>query len=601
LPRAIRDGAPNKGGVTFVQADNSEHFYSFARLAEEVDRRGMQLLATGLKKGDRVGFVLPDNEDFILSFLGALAVGVIPIPMYPPLSLGRLDSYIATASRILGAAEARALLTDSRTQSVLWSLVGKVGGLDQLLCVDKLPDVADDARPDLDAIGLDDICFLQFTSGSTAEPKSVVVTHATLLANLNVIMRHGLAITPEDVAVSWLPLYHDMGLIGFMLAPLWYSVPTVYLPTLSFVKHPTLWMETVHRHRGTITFAPNFAFALAARRTPPERLAQLDLSCIKALGCGAEPNHPGTLRAFLDRFAAAKLSPRALLPCYGMAEATLAMTFNPLGRGLKTDVVDADVYHDDGRAVPAPAANGRPTLEFASCGTPLPGHRVSIVDHDGRELPERSVGEILFAGPSVGKGYYKNPEASEPVFSEEGLHTGDLGYIADGEVYVTGRKKDLIILNGRNYDPQSIEWEVAEVAGIRKGNVVAFSRPGEATEELVVVAEAKTGVDRGALAAAVRQRVYSNLFLRAADVVLLGPGVLPKTSSGKLQRSRTRQQYLEGTLGKSGVRTMGNRAQALSLAKHLSLSFMARLRHNMKRQTLRLWRAANRSQASVQE
>ena len=587
VPRAIRDGAHNPGGITLRSARGNEKHYSFSDLAAEVDRRAMQLLAAGLRKGDRIGLVLPDNLEFIFSFLGAMSVGVIPVPMYPPLSLGRLNGYIDNAGRILGAAEARALLTDRRAQAVLWSLVDKVASLEKVLVAEDLPEVGR-AQPDLGAIDLDDIAFIQFTSGSTSDPKGVVVTHRSLLANLNVIMRFGLEISPEDVAVSWLPLYHDMGLIGFMLAPLWYSVPTVYLPTLDFVKHPTLWMETVHEFRGSITFAPNFAFALATRRTSEKKLAELDLSCIKALGCGAEPNHPGTLAAFCQHFAPAGFDPGSLLPCYGMAEATLAMTFNPLRRGLRTDVVDAETYHGSGRAQPVRRRNGNPTLEFVSCGAPLPGHAVDIVDEAGHRLPERDVGEVVFSGPSVTPGYFRQPEATRATFPPDGLHTGDLGYIADGELYVTGRKKDLIILNGRNYDPQSIEWEVAEVDGVRKGNVAAFSRPAVPTEELIVVAEAKSDRDPKALAEAVRERVHQKLYLNVSDVVLLGPGQLPKTSSGKLQRRRTRQQYLDGTLGVEGIRTLGGRGQAFTVAKHLSMSLMARLRHNLLRNTGRL-------------
>ncbi len=588
VPLAVREGAGNPGGVTFVRPDRTERFYSFARLAEEVDQRALRLRAAGLAKGDRVGLILPDNEEFVLTFLAALNAGVVPVPMYPPMSLGRLDGYMETAARILSAAEAKALVCDQQVQPVLWSLTNRVHSLEHLLVSNRLPDATGEPI-DLGHIALDDVAFLQFTSGSTAEPKGVVVTHRSLLANLDVIMRHGLQITPEDVAVSWLPLYHDMGLIGFLLAPMWYSVPTVYLPTLSFVKHPTLWMQTIHKHRGSIAFAPNFAYALATRRTNAAELARLDLSCVKALGCGAEPNHPATLRRFLAHFAPAGLKPTALLPCYGMAEATLAMTFNPLGRGLRTDRIDADAYQRHGAALPADEKHGRPTLEFVSCGRPLPGHDVHLVNEHGHTVGERQVGEIVFSGRSIAAGYFNRMAATAEVFRPEGLRTGDLGYLADGELFVTGRKKDLLILNGRNYDPQTVEWQAAEVPGIRKGNVVAFTRPGADTEELVIVAESRESAARARLGDEVRRHVQAQLCLVAADVVLVGPGELPKTSSGKLQRARTRQQYLDGTLGRAGVRTLGGRAQAWSLAKHLSWSFLARMQHSVKRRTRRFF------------
>jgi fatty-acyl-CoA synthase len=584
IPASIRDAADVEGGVRFLLPEGGDLYFTRAELADAVDRRAQHLRARGLVKGDRLGLVLPHNHEFLLSFVGAMSIGVIPVPMYPPLSMGKLDSYVDATAHILAAARATALLTEKKAQSVLWSLVDRVKGLRAIHCVEEMDGPAPGERPDLGLISPEDVAFLQFTSGSTSAPKGVVVKHKNLLANLDVIMRCGLRIAPKDVAVSWLPLYHDMGLIGFMLAPLWYTVPTVYIPTLSFVKHPTLWMETINRYRGSISFAPNFAYALARRRTPPEKLAELDLSCVKALGCGAEPNHPDTLRAFVEHFKPARLDPGVLLPCYGMAEATLAMTFCDLGAGLTTDRIDAKGYHDDGHAVAPNGAAPEKTLEFASCGTAMPGHEVVVVGEDGKSVPDRTVGEIVFRGPSVAAGYFDLPQSSQAIFSPEGLHTGDLGYLVKGELFVTGRKKDIIILNGRNYDPQSIEWAAAEVHGIRKGNVVAFSRPGKATEELIVVAEAKEQ-DHGGLAQAVKKHLQETLFLSASEVVLLHPGQLPKTTSGKLQRLRTRQQFLDGTLGAEGVRTQGSRGEALMLARHLSTSIFARVRHNIRKGT----------------
>jgi fatty-acyl-CoA synthase len=598
VPRAVREGGAKPGGVTFIHADGGERYYSFAEFAAEVDRRALQLRDCGLSKGDRVGLILTENHEFVFSFLGAMAVGVVPVPMYPPLSLGRLDGYINTATRILTAARAKVLLTDRRVQGVLWSLLGRVSGLDSILCAQEVGARPVSGQPDLSAIDLDDTAFIQFTSGSTSTPKGVVVTHRSLLANLHAIMKYGLEISPKDVAVTWLPLYHDMGLIGFVLAPMWYSLPTVYLPTTTFVRHPNLWMDTIHKYRGSLSFAPNFAYALATRRTSPAKLATLDLSCVKVLGCGAEPNHPGTLRAFVEHFAPAGLRPEALLPCYGMAEATLAMTFSRLLGGMHSERIDAEMYHAQGRAVPHQGSDDRATMEFVSCGRPFPGHEVSVVDEQGAKLNEREVGEIIFSGASVSAGYFGQREASAEVFTPAGLKTGDLGYLANGELFVTGRKKDLIILNGRNYDPQSIEWEVAEVAGVRRGNVVAFSRPTAASEELVVVAESKPEVPAEAVKEGIKRRVAEALSLNVADVVILGHGELPKTSSGKLQRRLTREMYLAGTLGTHGVRTLGGRAQMLTLAKHLSLSFMVRVGHGMKKRAELLfaprWQARRR-------
>ena len=589
LPAALEHVVASRGdsnaGFTFLQADGSERHYSFADILAEVRRRGRHLLAKGLRKGDRVALIIPDSEDFVLTFLAAAFHGIVPVPMFPPLSFGNLDGYISASERTLKAAEVSLLLTSKQVQSVLWSLVDRVPQLDSLVCVENLTGEAKDA-PEPEVVGPDDLAFLQFTSGSTAAPKGVMVSNRTLGANLHAIMIHGLKIVPEtDVAVSWLPLYHDMGLIGFMLAPLCWGVRTIYIPTLSFVKHPTTWMETVSKYRGTITFAPNFAFALAARRTNLKKLSAIALSSLRVLGCGAEPNPPATLRAFTDHFAPAGLKPEALLPVYGMAEATLAMAFSRLDESMRTDIIDGELYADEARAhalVNGDAEKAASSLEYVICGRALPEHEVVIIDEHGKRLPDRLVGEIVFRGPSVAVGYFEDPANTEAVFTADGLRTGDLGYLVDGELYVTGRKKDIIILNGRNYDPQTVEWLAADVEGVRKGNVIAFSRPGTQTEELVIVAETRSDDPAPELAQQIREAVRQELFLNAADVVLVKKGSLPKTSSGKLKRSETRRQYLDGQLGGGGVRTLGHQGPALTVAKHLARSMVSRVRHSVR-------------------
>lgn len=578
----------DKPGVSlrFLRGRKVSRECTYAEVYAEMMRRAQHFRAMGLKKGDRVAFVVPENEDFVLSFLGAFAAGVVPVPMYPPLSFGKLDAYIETAAKVLKASGARMLLTDKRVQSVLWSLVDRVETLESLVTVDQLrEELADDVElVDIGHVGFDDPAFLQFTSGSTADPKGVVVTHGSLIANLDGIMNVGLEIEEEDIAVSWLPLYHDMGLIGFVLAPVWYGVPTIYIPTLDFVKQPSIWMETMHEYRASLAFAPNFAYSLCVKRTRESKLEQMDLSCVKALGCGAEPNHPETLRNFLDFFGRAGLKPNTLLPAYGMAEATLAITFHPLRSLLRTDVIDADRYESEGVAIAVDLTDDVTVrvAEHVSCGTPFPGHEVVVVDENFRELPERHVGQILVRGPSVAAGYFQDAERTKETFGPHGLVTGDLGYIANGELFVTGRQKDIIILNGRNYDPHAIEWAVQEVDGVRKGNVVAFSVPGAQTEELVVVAEVKDDADLDLVREDVASTIRDELFLSPQDIVLVGRGQLPKTSSGKLQRRKTRQQYLEATLGTEGVRTFGAQSDRITLAKHIARSAVSQVRHRVR-------------------
>jgi fatty-acyl-CoA synthase len=598
LLEALRNASHvSSRGFTFLDGALNPREWTFARVAAEADRRARYFLSLGLRKGDRLGMVVPDGEDFVLSFYGAMRAGIVPVPMYPPLALGKIDGYVESAGRILATAGARMLLTSKEVAPILWSLTSTVAGLEDLVLTEKVRD-HDDAQVKASLDGLvvapSDPCFLQFTSGSTSDPKGVVVTHANLVANSRAIMFDGLASDGErDRGVSWLPLYHDMGLIGFVIAPVFNLVPVVFIPTLSFVKRPQVWMETIHRYRGTITFAPNFAFGLAAKRMTPEKLAALDLSCLRVLGCGAEPIHAGTMRGFVETFAAAGFRPEALMPCYGMAEATLAISFDRLDRPMTAIAIDRDAYEGERVARPA-GASSRATLDLVSVGDTFGGHRVEIMSDDGRVLGEGEVGEIVFSGPSVTAGYFGNAEATRALLAGGWLRSGDLGFKLGGQLYVSGRKKDLIILNGRNYYPQAIEWEVEQVEGIRKGNAVAFSVPGANSEELVIAAETKAE-DRAALAEAVRRHVQTVLGLAAREVVLVDAGALPKTSSGKLQRRRTRQLYEAGELGRTGNRTLGSTATKVAIARHVTRSAIARLQHTIKQPARKLASAVFRA------
>jgi len=350
----------------------------------------------------------------------------------------------------------------------------------------------------------------------------------------------------------------------------------VFIPTMSFIKNSTLWMETIHKHRATLSFAPNFAYALVTKRARPEQIARWDLSQMRVFGCGAEPINPDTMRAFLAAMAPSGLKPQALLPCYGMAEATLAISFVPLDEPLQTDRIDAERYHAGHEA--APVSNGTAFLEVVSCGRTFVGHEVTVQDDDGRILSDRRIGEICFCGPSVAAGYWENAEATKATFRGGWLHTGDLGYKIGDRVFVSGRIKDILIVNGRNYYPQGIEWLVDEIPGVRKGSSVVFTRPGAASEEIVVAAEARAG-DAGALKAQIVARVSEEFQLAVSDVALVPPGTLPKTSSGKLQRRKTREQYLNGSIG----RTSRAGSTRLAVAKHLALSLVGRARHEVRK------------------
>ena len=574
-----------KNGFVFQDEAGAETTYSFSQIERDTAGRAAAMQALGLKKGDRMGVIVVEPEQFVLTFLAALRVGVVPVPLYPPLSLGNLDAYAHRTATILTSAGARVLVASSRLQNLLWAQVDMVPSLERLV---RAEDLIQGGSPDLPEILPQDIAFLQYTSGSTSDPKGVIVTHANLVANANGIMGPtGMQMDPDtDTGISWLPLYHDMGLIGFVISPILWGVQIVFIPTIRFIKKPTCWLDTITAHKGTASFAPNFAYALVARKARPEQLDQWDLSHMKAFGCGAEPINPETMRAFAQVMSSRCGMPRnAMLPAYGMAEATLAISLKRLEDPMRTLVVDADAFQGEGKVDAVEEGFEGNVLEHVSCGPAFPGHEVSVQDTDGNLLAEGQEGELCLRGPSVTPGYFENPEATAASFKDGWLHTGDLGYLLDGEVYVTGRIKDLIILNGRNLHPQSVEWVAAGVEGVRKGNVVAVSRPGADSEELVIVLEsrAQTEAEKAALVAAVKKEVQREMGITAADVVILAVGMLPKTSSGKLQRRKTRQQYLTHGVGFEGARTAGASGDTFTLARHMAKGVWSRTKAALRK------------------
>jgi fatty-acyl-CoA synthase len=562
-----------ESGYVFQDMKGTETRYAYTEVERLTMNRAAAMQKLGLKQGDRVGLVIIEPEDFVLTFLAAIRIGVVPVPMYPPLSFGALDAYADRTKRVLVLSEARVLFASERLQNVLWSLVDAVPTLERLVCVETLRGAAGEVT--LPKITPEDTAFLQYTSGSTSDPKGVVVTHGNLAANCHAIITEGLRKGNGDgVAVAWLPLYHDMGLIGFVISTIMNGMTSVFIPTMRFIKKPSVWMDAIHRHRGTVSFAPNFAYALVARKCTDAELDSWDLSSMEAFGCGAEPIHPDTVRTFTEVFTKrCKMADHAFLPSYGMAEATLAISFKPLFKTWRSNVVDLETFQDAGKAVPP--TPGRLTLEHVSCGPTFIDHDVAAFNEKNERLPEGQEGELRMRGPSVTPGYFNNPAATAAAYQDGWLHTGDLGYILDNEVYVTGRLKDLIILNGKNLHPQAIEWVVGSVEGVRQGNVVAFSRPGRESEELVVVLETRE-TSHDAIKAAVAKAVRAEIGVPPADVVCLEPGTLPKTSSGKLQRRKTRSQYLSGELGREGARTMGASGDAITVARHMAKSLWSR-------------------------
>ena len=563
-------------GFTFLDNSLKPHRYSFKQVWAASEARARLLMARGYHRGDRVALVLANPEDFVITFYGCLIAGLVPVPMFPPLSFGKLDAWADSAVGIMQVAGASLLITDKQLSTVLWQVMPRVKTLRDLLTVDRLADVAPSTAALPQVTGAD-IAFLQFTSGSTSAPKGVMVTQASLMANCFAISSEGMGLTPgNEVGVSWLPLYHDMGLIGFVITPLIAAVDIVFIPTLAFVKRPNVWMQVMHDYKATLSFGPNFAYALAGKRAGPKELASWNLGSVRMLGCGAEPINALVMDEFVTTFAGCGMHPGAIMPAYGMAEATLAMSFRKPLQPLLVLTIDAETFRATGTvAVPK---DDEVTLSFVSCGKAFREHELGIIDTDGKLLPEGTEGEIVFRGPSVTAGYYKNPEATAACFQDGWLRSGDLGFLQDGEVYISGRCKDLIILNGRNHHPQTIEWAVAELDGVRRGNVVAFSRPGRESEELIVVCETKTDAQAD-IGERVKQAVSEQLSLKVTEVVTLKAGQLPKTSSGKLQRRKTREMFLSGELGGQGDRTFGASAEKLTVARHVVRSLFGRVTH----------------------
>jgi len=410
-----------------------------------------------------------------------------------------------------------------------------------------------------------------------------MVTHGNLAANIRCIMEHGLQISREDVGISWLPLYHDMGLIGFVLAPLMHTVPIVYLSPLMFLKRPLSWFQAFTRHHGTIAYAPNFAYAVSVKRIRERDLEGIDLRSWRVAGCGAEPIRYETLTNFTAAFERVGFNPRALIPSYGMAESALAVAFSTLGSGVRHTVVDAgELQKHELVTVDESHANALPLV---SCGKAFQDHKIAIFSEDDAAsslmLGEGRVGEIRIAGPSVMPGYWEDEELTRGALVGGYLRTGDLGFLKDDELYVCGRIKELIIINGRNYYPQDLEWEASQVPGVRKGNVIAFAvRPanGPTDREKVVLAaelqDASRLEDAATLVQLIRKQVQEGTGLVVDDVLILPAGTLPKTSSGKLQRTKARELYEQNELKPRASSSMNTKLLVAKEAVRSQLSYL---------------------------
>ena len=519
---------------------------TYGELLSRASRVAGGLVARGLSPGESVAIMLPTGVEYLQSFVAVLLAGGTPVPIYPPARAKQIEEHFRRHARILDNARARILITFGQVRRLSTLLTARVPGLETLVTPEELAHgAALDLRP---RVAPQDVAFLQYTSGSTGDPKGVVLTHGNILASLR-SMRRALDVHPDDVFVSWLPLYHDMGLIGAWLGALVVGFPLVLMSPLAFLARPERWLHVIERFGGTVSGGPNFAYELCNRRVADEVVAGLDLRSWRLAFNGAEPVSPQTMERFTQRFAGAGFAPRAMTPVYGLAEATLGVAFTPVGRGPRLDRIARDAFRTDGVARPDA---GEDALTMVSSGVAIPGFEVRIADASGREAADREEGEIEFRGPGVTSGYHRNPEASRALFHGDWARSGDRGYLADGELYVTGRNKDVVIRAGRNLYPYVLEQAVGEVEGVRRGCVAVFGSndPVSGTERLVVLAETRETdpARRDAMRDAIAQLTLEHLELPADDVVLAPPQTVLKTSSGKIRRTALAAGYADGTL-----------------------------------------------------
>jgi 1-acyl-sn-glycerol-3-phosphate acyltransferase len=539
---------PEQVHILYQGSDEQSEPITYAGLQRGAAQVAGRLMREGLRPRDKVALMLPTGPGYFFSFFGVLTAGGVPVPIYPPVRPQQLEDHLRRHARILDNAGASVLITVPQGRAVGRLLRAQVPSMRVVLTLEDLG--AEEPLPGPLRVDAADIAFLQYTSGSTGDPKGVILTHADLLANIRA-MGQAAVVSADDVFVSWLPLYHDMGLIGAWLGSLYFGIPLIAMSPLAFLAKPLRWLRAIDRHRGTLSAAPNFAYELCLTRISDAEIERLDLSPWRWAFNGAEPVSPQTLRRFAERFARCGLRPEAIAPVYGLAEAAVGLAFPPAGRGPRIDCIDRHRFAQSGHALQI-SYDDPTAMEVVACGRPLPGYRVRVVDERDRPLPERHEGVLQFQGPSATQGYYGRPEATARLIRGGWYDTGDRAYLAGGDVHLTGRVKDLIIRGGRNIYPYELEQAVGELRGVRRGCVAAFAAtdPKSGSERLVVVAETRERDPgrRAALALAVRQRAGDILGLPPDEVVLAPPRAVLKTSSGKLRRGATRDLYLAGRL-----------------------------------------------------
>ncbi|WP_245858591.1 fatty acyl-AMP ligase [Sphingomonas guangdongensis] len=546
LGEALDYAATGSRGFNFHDARGTLiKSYPYRTLREDARAQAFRLLAMGVEPGQRVALIAETGAEFASLFFGAIYAGAWPVPLPLPTSFGGAQSYIDQLRVQLDSCDPVMLIFPASLEQMAGEaarLAGIAGHSWDALAGNDAPEVP------LPALQPDDTAYLQYSSGSTRFPHGVAITHRALLNNL-AAHAHGMQLEAEDRCVSWLPWYHDMGLVGCMLSVVANQVSTDYLKTEDFARRPLAWLDLISRNQGTtLSYSPTFGYDICARRMSSQTRAsdRFDLSRWRVAGNGADMIRPDVMQSFVDAFGDAGFSASAFLPSYGLAEATLAVSIMPPGEGIVVELVEETQLSG------VAAGEDRPQRfrAIVNCGRPVRDMAVEIREEDGTPLPERAVGKVWCKGPSLMTGYFRDPEATAACMADGWLDTGDMGYLSDGYLYIVGRAKDMIIVNGRNHWPQDIEWAVEQLPGFKQGDIAAFAITtpgGEETPAVLVQCRTSDGAERVRLRDAIRERVRAVTGMNCV-IELVPPRTLPRTSSGKLSRAKARNLYLNGEI-----------------------------------------------------
>ena len=546
LGGALDYAAQGERGLNFHDPrGNLARAYPYSEMRSDALAMAYRMIAHGVVPHDRVALIAETGPEFAALFFGCIYAGAWPVPLPLPTSFGGRESYVDQLAVQMKSADPVLLLYPAELQSMASdaaNLAGTVAIDWEGFAKRKAPTVdLPDAHPD-------DIAYLQYSSGSTRFPHGVAVTHRALLNNLSA-HSHGMNLQPEDRCVSWLPWYHDMGLVGCLLSPVANQVSTDYLKTEDFARRPLAWLDLISRNTGTtLSYSPTFGYDICSRRISSQShpADRFDLSRWRVAGNGADMIRPDVMQAFVDAFGAAGFKASAFLPSYGLAEATLAVSIMPPGEGIVVELVEETELSGGVAAV------GRPQRfrAIVNCGKPVKDMAVEIREEGGLIMPERAIGKVWASGPSIMEGYFRDDVSTAACMKDGWLDTGDMGYLSDGYVYIVGRAKDMIIINGKNHWPQDIEWAVEQLPGFKSGDIAAFAVTtpnGEETPAVLVQCRTTDEAERTKLRDTIREKVRSITGMNCV-VELVPPRTLPRTSSGKLSRAKARNQYLSGEI-----------------------------------------------------